>query len=253
MKTHQKTHPRYPDQHKDILNIAIEPWLQKRIKQVLKQGKKKRIAKYKNIDAYEMRVEYPVVFSRKKAYFRSTIVARNNGLCFPDPIIKLLPFAKFIQRIDPNNEIYRPDIDNITTLETFEKFIKDAGTPPETPQYTLIQIEGKYSLFVFSQSQDLDINDIFQSVFKAYRLQKLEATIIESSDEDYPKKRQDSIEAYSTGKLTLTESVLLDTPVEITLFNVNLIQTLLTYNPIYDGLARYDGTYTYSGTYSANQ
>lgn len=253
MKKYQRSNPRYPDQHKDILNIAAVPWLEKRIKKVLKQGKKKRIAKYKNIDPFAFRIEYPSVFARSKGYFRSTIVSRDNGLCFPDPKIPFVTFSDYLSSIDSDAIVFPEEFIDIGDLDTFETVVINIETFPETFRYIVVNYTKTtgpgIALLVLGASHEFDLNDIYTQIFKEYTLQELSATWKEKGDEGYPTEKQDATEYYAIGTLTVKDSVFKGRSVTLDIFDLQHVKEIITYHPfIFDGYYRYDGTKVYNGT-----
>lgn len=253
MKNESREVNKYPSREKYLTNFAITTWLEERYKKVLAGGNSKRIAKYKGMTATKLLVEEPRVFDRGEGYFRSTIIARKNGLLFPDPKIDLPTFDEFLEHIDPDKKLYgKEGISKSLTFDELDILARTTTSFPSTNEYALTKIDGsdKYALLVFSNSLLLDLDEIFKTVFDEYMFQKIKGYSLDRTDRDYPKKEQTTLEGYIVGSIDVNEILLQEESVTIDILNINLIKSL---TGIRDRL--YNGDFTYNGeiTYSSSK
>lgn len=244
MKTTCKKINRYPNHDKSLLHLAITPWLDDRYKKVLAEGNAKRIAKYKGINPLKFLIEQPFAIFRKDGYFHSTVVARDNGLLFPDPKIKLRTFEEFLSKTDPDKKIFKnPNVPEIIDKKGIESLANSTMSFPETPEYYITKLKetGNYVLLVSSNALTLDLPEILATIFKGYNFQEIKGNALDEGDDGYPQGSQTDITGYIIGNINVKEVLLLEEGVSIDIFNMKIIKQLLEFHEYY-----YNGNYFYN-------
>lgn len=251
MLNESKTINKYPDRDKFITNFAAIDWLAKRIKEVKKQGKPKRIALYKGITVDELLIEEPTVIYRSKGYFHSTVLARKNGLCIHDPKINLFTFPEFLTYIDPSKKFYnKPGVTKELTFHELDALVKEITEFPTTNEYALTKIAGsdKYVLIITGSALVANLDEIFDTLFDGYRFQKIRGYALEPSDKNYPTTEQTTIDGYVVGSITLNEILLKEQTVTIDIINLRVIKNVGGEKiNLYSGDKYYNGEINYSG------
>lgn len=244
MKTTCKKINRYPSHDKSLLHLAITPWLDERYKKVLAEGNAKRIAKYKGIDPLKFLIEQPFAIFRKKGYFHSTVVARDNGLLFPDPKIQLRTFEEFLLKTDPDKKIFKnSNIPEVIDKKAIELMVNSTESFPETPNYYITKLKetGNYVLLVFGDSLTLNLPEILETIFKGYDFQEIKGESLDEGDENYPQGNQSDATGYIIGSIKVKEVLLLEEEVTIDILNMKAIKKLLEFHEYY-----YNGKYFYN-------
>lgn len=251
MKTITKKVNRYPGHDKSLLHLTALPWFNERYLSVLKEGNPKRIAKYKNMDPMEFVIEQPLAVFREEGYFHASIVARRNGLLFPDPKLKFATFEDFLSKIDPDKKIYQNEnLPLAIGKSNLELIAKNVTEFPSTPVYFITKIEDSdnYALLVFSDDLILNLSEIYETVFNGYDFQEINGTALSDGDTGYPQSSQETLTGYVTGSIDVKELLLKEQEVKIDIFNIKLIKDLIEVHRFYyNGDYIHNGKITYSG------
>lgn len=255
MKTFTKTIDRFKDDNDFLIDIVIKTWFTERHKQVLESGDANRINLYNKINIEKAYKLFNTGYFKSDGYIRSTIVARDAGICFPDPKFDFLVFEKLLtEYLDPDKRLYQTgDVPEEIDLDSLKSLAQSYSSFPLTPKCYLSKINGGYALLYICDS-DVYINaEYLQFILsKKYKFSQFKIEVYQSDDAQYPKEMSDDIDNLKIGKVTLVDKSLKELSVDIVLYDIKLINDLMVEKVVdltYSGAARYDGAHKFSGVY----